>query len=121
MRLTRRTLLNIFRQVIDKEVAMSNPQEFAASAVRIIKEKLADHLIKDIKYEKIDDWYEMTQLEVEQASWKEHLVSSAKHSIYDQVICDSDVEKIRRWFRTSERCPHVLKITTMVHSSYSNR
>jgi len=92
VRLTRRTLLEIFRRINDKQTAIDNPQEFAAVAVRIIKEKLADHLVYGIHYEKINDWYEMTQMESEVKSWEEYLVP-AEHSVYDQVICDSDIEK----------------------------
>ena len=92
MRLTRKTLLNIFMRTRKQQEALDNPQEFASVAVRIIKEKLTDQLIDGIQYEKIDECYEMCQLEASIDSWKEYLIP-AKHSVYDHVIFDSEVER----------------------------
>ena len=52
MRLTRKTLLEIFRRTQNQQNALDNPQEFASVAVRIIKEKLTDQLVNGIKYER---------------------------------------------------------------------
>jgi len=100
MRLTRRTLLEVFNRTRNKRAGMNNPQEFATVAVRIIKDKLADHLINGIRYEKIDEWYEMTRLEAEVESWEDYLVP-ADHSVYSQVFCESGVE--RRFVEGLER------------------
>lgn len=89
--LTRGTLLEIFRRSASKDAAIKNPQAYATEAVRIIKDKLADQLVSGIQYEKINQWYEMTQLE-DIPTWKEYLIPAA-HSVYDGVIYDSDVEK----------------------------
>ncbi len=51
-----------------------------------------EQLVDGIKYTKLNDWYEMTQLDAEIESWNEYLIP-APHSVYDQVIYDSDVEK----------------------------
>jgi type III restriction enzyme len=61
-------------------------------AVQIIKTRLADQLVDGIKYEKIDEWYEMTQFAEEIETW-ENLVMPGDHSLYDHVICDSVVER----------------------------
>ncbi len=92
VRLTRATLLEVFKRYAHPKAAMENPQAFATAAVRVLKEKLADHLVSGIQYEKISAWYEMTQLEAELESWKDYLVPS-KHSVYDQVLTDSEVER----------------------------
>jgi type III restriction enzyme len=92
MRLTRSTLLEIFKRIKDKKSATDNPQEFATVAVRILKKKLADHLVNGIQYEKVNEWYEMTQLETEIESWMDYLVP-ATHSVYDHIIYESEVEK----------------------------
>ena len=92
MRLTRKTLLEIFRRTQKQQAALDNPHEFASVAVRIIKEKLTDQLIDGIKYEKIDECYEMCQFETSIRSWENHLIP-AEHSLYDHVIYDSEVEK----------------------------
>ena len=92
MRVTRKTLLQIFTRTQKQQAAIDNPHEFASVAVRIIKDKLTDQLINGIKYEKIDEFYEMCQFEDSIESWKDHLVA-AERSIYDQVIFDSDTER----------------------------
>ena len=92
MRLTKKTLLEIFRRTQKQQAALDNPHEFASVAVRIIKEKLTDQLIDGIKYEKIDECYEMCQFEIRIESWEDRLVP-AERSVYDHVIYDSDVEK----------------------------
>ncbi|HEY7217579.1 MAG TPA: DEAD/DEAH box helicase [Candidatus Binatia bacterium] len=92
VRLTRRTLLEVFRRTAKKDAALANPQGFAMAAVRIIKEKLADHLVSGIHYEKMNEWYEMTQWDPEIPSWEDYLMP-AERSIYDHVIFQSTKEK----------------------------
>jgi type III restriction enzyme len=93
VRLTRRTLLEIFKQAIPKiqTAALKNPFEFATVAARIIKAKLTDQLVNGIQYEKMNQWYEMTQFE-DIPGWSDNLVPAA-HSIYDQVVYESEIEK----------------------------
>lgn len=94
IRLTRRTLLEVFRRTSHKQAALENPHEFALGAVRIIKEKLADHLVNGIRYEKNGEWYEMSQLEGDDVieSWMEYLVP-AERSVYDHVVFESEIER----------------------------
>ena len=104
MRLTRKTLLDIFDRTQKQQAALDNPHEFASVAVRIIKEKLTDQLVDGIKYEKIDECYEMCQFETSIRSWKDHLIP-AKRSLYDHVIYDSEVE--RKFVEGLERLNYV--------------
>ena len=93
VRLTRRTLLEIFKQASPQiqSAALKNPFEFATVASRIIRNKLADQLVNGIQYEKINQWYEMTQFE-DIPGWSDNLVP-AEHSIYDRVVYESEIEK----------------------------
>jgi type III restriction enzyme len=93
VRLTRRTLLEIFKQASPKiqAAALKNPFEFATVAAHIVKNKLADQLVDGIQYEKINQWYEMTQFE-DIPGWSDNLVP-ADHSVYDQVVYESEIEK----------------------------
>lgn len=94
VRITRQTLLSVlFRLNQDRQrEAMDNPQEFASVAVRLIRNKLADQLVDGIKYERINEWYEMTQFVSEIESWQEYLVPTS-NALYDHVIVDSEVER----------------------------
>ena len=92
IRLTKKTLLDIFMRTSNQQSARNNPHEFAAVAVRIIKEKLTDQLIDGIQYEKIDECYEMRQFEESIESWAEYLIPTER-SVYDHAIFDSEVER----------------------------
>ncbi|MBX9974196.1 DEAD/DEAH box helicase family protein [Cytobacillus firmus] len=92
VKLTRRTILAILKNMSKKENMIVNPQQFAIEAAKIIRAEVNKQLVDGIVYEKIDDWYKMEQFESEFSSWKENLIPS-KRSIYDLVPCDSNVEK----------------------------
>lgn len=108
VRLTRRTLLEVFRRTANQKAALDNPHEWAAAAVRIIKEKLADQLVNGIEYIRVADapggvllpnkekWFEMRQLladkEIELFS-KYTVPTSDEKAVYDSIPCDSEVEK----------------------------
>ena len=92
VRLSRSTLLRIFRECEKKQEAMQNPQDFASKTVRMIREVLADELVEGIQYEKLNQWYEMTQFTAELESWEDNLVK-ADRSLYDHVIYDSETER----------------------------
>ncbi len=92
LKLTRRTLLEILKRTQNQQGALDNPPEFAKVVVQLIKEKITQQLIGGIKYEKIGEFYEMYQLDCELESWEACMVP-AKLSIYDNIICDSQVER----------------------------
>src|SRR5690606_34781149 len=92
VRLSRQTLLEIFKRTSRQQAAMDNPQGFASAAVRIIKERLAEQLADGIQYERINEYYEMTQFESELESWQDHIVPAA-HGLYDAVVFESEVER----------------------------
>jgi type III restriction enzyme len=92
VRLTRRTLLEIFKRTKNQKAALANPHEFATVAVRFIKYILAELLVKGIRYEKINQWFEMTQLDEEILSWQDYLIPSPT-SIYDHVAWQSAIER----------------------------
>lgn len=92
VRLTRRTLVEIFVRTKNKKAAIDNPFEFASAVVSVLKEKLSDFLVEGIQYEKINEWYEMSQLQDSIESWEDYVVP-AKRSVYDNIEYDSDIEK----------------------------
>lgn len=92
VRLSKSTLLKIFLLTKNKQAALDNPFEFASAVVRILKEKLADYLVNGIKYEKINEWYEMSQLEESFESWENYVVPATR-SVYDGIEYDSEIER----------------------------
>ena len=95
MRLSRRTLLDIFQKTTKRGDATDNPHEFAITAVNILKAKLADQLVNGIKYEKDGTWYEQTQFVEEIRTWEDYLIPSEEIGgvggthLYDAVKWDS--------------------------------
>ncbi len=95
VRLTRRTLLEVFRRCRQQEAAVRNPYGFASEAVRILRAKLADHLVNGIQYEKTGEWYDLRQIldDKEVELFGRFIVrAKSKRSIYDHIACDSGVE-----------------------------
>jgi type III restriction enzyme len=101
MRVSRRTLLEIFRRSKIRDAALDNPHEFATVAVRITKAKLADQLVDGIKYEKIDEWYDQTLFDKDEIveAWKDYIVPSEEIGgvggthLWDGVPFESETEK----------------------------
>ena len=111
VRLTRNTLLEVFRRAANKKAATDNPHEWATTAVRILKEKLADHLVNGIEYVRVSDcpgsdklpaeakWYEMQQILDKEAIelFSKYVVPDdgrpLERSLYDAVPCDSETER----------------------------
>jgi len=92
VRLSRKTLAEIFLNTKNKKAALDNPFEFASAVVRVLKEQLADHLVRGIQYEKINQWYEMSELKETIDSWEDYVVP-AERSIYDKVEWESEIER----------------------------
>ena len=90
--LSRRTILSIILESGRLSDAAQNPHAFTAHAVRLIKERLAEHLVAGIEYERLGDGYEMTSFESTFEGWEEHLVHAEK-SVYSHITCDSDLER----------------------------
>lgn len=93
VRLTRNTLAELYRRTKKKQAAIDNPHEFATVAARIIMEKLAQMLVDGIKYEKLGEWYEVTQFEAELDAWVDYLVPAKRASLYDHVLFESEIER----------------------------
>ncbi|MBM3216849.1 DEAD/DEAH box helicase, partial [Candidatus Poribacteria bacterium] len=91
VRLAPRTLIEVLRRTKRRTDATDNPHEFAAVTVRLIKLVLDGQLVSGIRYEKTGEWYEMTCLQDEIETWEDHLTPAVR-SVYDGVLCDSDVE-----------------------------
>ncbi|PYE81323.1 DEAD/DEAH box helicase family protein [Pseudoroseicyclus aestuarii] len=95
MRLSRRTLLEVFQKTAKRCEATENPHEFAITAVNILKAKLADQMVNGIKYEKDGTWYEQTHFADEIQTWEDYLVPSEEIAgvggthLYDGVKWDS--------------------------------
>jgi len=96
VKLTRRTLLEVFKRTAKQAEAMANPYGFASEAVRIIRAKLEEHLINGIQYEKIGECWEMSRIldEKEAEVFGRHIVPTNRgNSLYSYVACDSSTER----------------------------
>lgn len=97
VRLTRRTLLEIFKRARNNADAAHNPHDWATAVARLLKERLADHLVAGIRYRRTGEQYELRQvLEDEVVELFSRFVAEtpadSERSIYDLIPCDSSVE-----------------------------
>ncbi|MCJ7653071.1 MAG: DEAD/DEAH box helicase, partial [Actinobacteria bacterium] len=104
VKVTRRTILEGIRRARNRQAAVDNPHEFATITAAVLKKKLDAHLVDGIKYEKLNEWYEMTQFDAEIDTWEDYL-TPAPHSLYDHVEFESDVE--RRFVEDLEKLDYV--------------
>jgi type III restriction enzyme len=92
IKLTRRTLAAIITRTKIRLAALDNPQEFAAQAARILRDKAIHQLVHGIQYERDGTWYELAEWAEAEERSGDRLVPVEK-SIYDHVSCDSEVER----------------------------
>ena len=110
VRLTRRTLLEVFKRTKIQQAALANPHEFATVSVRILKAVLADQLVQGIQYEKDGTWYDMELLEAEIPGWLDHMIA-CERSPYDHVVWQSQTEKaFAEAMETDERVKAFIKL-----------
>jgi len=94
MKISRSSILEILSKTNRQKELADNPQEFALKSVQAIKTNLSNQLIDGIQYEKINEWYEMSQFELESLNWEDNVVPSNENGscLYDHTIYDSDIE-----------------------------
>ena len=92
VRLTRRTLASIVTGVQDRQAALDNPQQFAAEAARVIREKAIQQLVDGIRYERDGTWYDLSEWREREETGSDRLVPAA-NSLYDQIVVQSDTER----------------------------
>ena len=94
VRVSRRTLAGLLASPAAVERATKNPRDFATRLARLLREGLSDQLVEGLRYEPIDEFYDVTRLEDSDLtqSFCEYLVK-AERSVFDHVECQSTVER----------------------------
>lgn len=92
--LTRKTIVDILKGSGRLEEFVINPQKFMDAVSTIIKLELHKIMIDGVQYDKIagDEW-RMTQFEDTEILSYLHNRLEVKHSVYDAVVYDSEVER----------------------------
>lgn len=98
LRITRKTILEMFKRSSRKEEALKNPYGWASVATRLIRNELADQISKGISYTKNGEHFDLSLItdESEVDLFQAHKVTvdtSKKKSVYSVVGCDSNVEE----------------------------
>ncbi|MGO0063270.1 DEAD/DEAH box helicase family protein [Brevibacillus fluminis] len=92
--LTRRTIADILIQSGRLADALVNPQQFLDQTAREIRAAMTRLMVAGVKYERINgSEYEMLLFEQNEISSYLTRAIDVKHSLYDAVECDSEVEK----------------------------
>lgn len=97
-RLTRKAIVDILARIKPEKFDMfkANPEEFIRKAADLIEEKVADAIVENIVYTKLDTSYDASAIFKEKLSQKGQLGKNAMPTalhLYDHLIYDSDVEK----------------------------
>lgn len=100
--ITRSTIIDILLKADKWELFKLNPYQFIEKTIKIFNSVKRELIVDGIKYEKIDDYYEQTQFEVEKDEdalvgylERNAIVTSDENprSLYSHILYDSDVEK----------------------------
>ncbi|MEG1410092.1 MAG: DEAD/DEAH box helicase family protein [Terrisporobacter sp.] len=100
--ITRSTIIDILLKADKWELFKLNPHQFIEKTIKIFNSVKRDLIVDGIKYEKIDDYYEQSQFEVEKEEdalvgylEKNAIATSDEdpRSLFNYVVYDSDVEK----------------------------
>jgi type III restriction enzyme len=91
--LTRRTIAKILIKSDTLNQFKKNPQEYVEEVLRIVSQEMNHMLIDGIKYTKIGDYYAQECFRTEELSgYLSDLLVESEKSVYDYVVCDSEVE-----------------------------
>jgi type III restriction enzyme len=95
LRLSRCTLLEVYRRTPNRAAAAANPREFARVAVAIMKRAMVKQIVRGVRYEKTGECYSMELLDEERDLFAKHIVATRDDgpALYDHVPCDSDPER----------------------------
>ena len=92
--LTRRTIVRILIESDTLEQFKRNPQEYMQQTAKLINKVMSMMIVDGIKYTKIDDSYSQELFKNDELwGYLEKNLIESKHSVYDYVIYDSEVEK----------------------------
>lgn len=92
--LTYGTVLQILLKINNFKQFFNNPQAFIELVSNIINTEKLDFLVRGIKYQKINDWYEMALFTDRQTSETVIDLKDSQHkSTYDKIIYQQGIEK----------------------------
>lgn len=100
--ITRSTIIDILLKADKWELFKLNPHQFIEKTIKIFNSVKRELIVDGIKYEKIDDYYEQSQFEVEKEEdalvgyLEKNAVATREEdprSLYTHVLYDSDIEK----------------------------
>ncbi len=122
-RLTRSSIVRILSKVELLDDIFKNPEEFLINITSIIKYVMNKTLIDNIKYLKIDDYYEMNSFVDKFEAYEDSLVplDEPTKGIYDFIQTDSDTEikfaqilNVREDIKLFVKLPFWFKIDTPI-------
>ncbi len=93
--LTRGTIVEILKRVDCLDDIFKNPETFLLNVTQLIRATMGRILVDNIKYTKIDDYYEMSLFKEEYETFVDKLVevTNQDKTLYDHIEFDSSVEE----------------------------
>lgn len=87
------TATKILVGVDNKQMIVRNPVVYLTEAIKRIKRVLNDEMVMLVRYESLNENYSLKDFEEVVTTYQQSNVVEVSNSIYDHVICDSDVER----------------------------
>jgi type III restriction enzyme len=90
-KLTKRTIIKILNGVKNLNLIFQDPQQYISLIILVIKSVLTKFLLNGIVYTQIDDAFKIELFE-DLDDYEDNIIP-ADNSIYEGIICDSNIEK----------------------------
>lgn len=87
------TATKILDGVENKQMIVRNPVVYLAEAIKRIKRVLNDEMVRLVRYETLNENYSLKEFEKVVKTYQQSNIVEVNNSIYDHVVCDSDVER----------------------------
>jgi type III restriction enzyme len=87
------TAMKILEGVENKQMIVRNPVVYLTEAIKRIKRVLNDEMVRLVRYELLDEQYSLSEFEKVVNTYQQNNIVEVNNGLYDNVVCDSDVER----------------------------
>jgi type III restriction enzyme len=79
--------------VDNKNMIVKNPMVYLSESIKRIKRVLGEEMVLLVQYQALNEYYSLKEFEEVVSTYQQSNIVEVSNSIYDHVVCDSDVER----------------------------